>query len=140
MKPLQKTLNVETIQYYRTHVALVNVLSGSNLTDREIDLLAFFVQNGGINSESRNQAEETLGFSQSNISNYLRTLKEKGVVIKKGKYMIAASFYPSPDKQHYTIILNENKNLPDSIETENRRSRIVEGTGSRNNQENPPRD
>ena len=118
MKPLQKTLNLESTDYYKVHVGLVNILSNSDLTSREVDLLAFFVKHGGINSRTRILAGELMGMSPSNISNYLKTLKERNVIIKDKGYKIRAAFYPSTTEQTYliTLVKDENKDISDSIE------------------------
>lgn len=115
MKPFPKKLNLSTEEYYRTHVNLVNVLSGNVLSSRESEILACFVMLGGINKDTRRKVQEILNTSTSNISNFFKSLREKKVLMKDKKYLIPKVFYPGAGEQLYAITLNEVTNVSDSV-------------------------
>ena len=105
---MAKRVKKETIkrkEFYPKYLKLVNVILPKPLTLREIDVLSAFMElNGDIASErfgtqARRLIRERFKFnSPSNIDNYIKYFKDKGVVIK--------------DKTN-KLILNPRINIPE---------------------------
>ena len=115
MRPLHKTLNLDSKEYHLLHSRIVNCLSNDLLSSKELELVSEFVRLGGINTENRGTIGENLNISASNMSNYVRSLRKKGVVIKQGsKFMIKNVFYPSTKTQTYQITLHESNHPANS--------------------------
>jgi|TARA_Y100000310_G_scaffold340276_1_gene435454 SOS-response transcriptional repressor LexA len=105
---MAKRVKKETIKrkaFYPKYLKLVNVILPKPLTLREIDILSAFMElNGDIASErfgtqARRLIKERFKFnSPSNIDNYIKYFKDKGVIIK--------------DKTN-KLILNPRINIPE---------------------------
>lgn len=91
MKPLVKTVSLEKIEYYTIHLQLVNCVLPIKLKPKEIEVLANFMgfredeENERFNSNNRKIIRNRLNISHGGLSNYINSLRDKGVLIKTGK-------------------------------------------------------
>ena len=108
--PLVKKLRLSAIDYYTIHLSIVNTLFQKKLTHKEIEVLAFFMTLDGdivtrrFETTSRKIAKQSLGLSDAGLSNYIRTLTEKGFLYKKDNTLqIVPQLHPKNDYQEYQI-------------------------------------
>jgi DNA-binding MarR family transcriptional regulator len=109
MKPLVKSIALEKIDYYITHLSLVNCVLPVKLKPKEIEVLAHFMsfkedeENERFNSNNRKIVRNRLNISHGGLSNYINSLKEKNFLVGKGRSM---SLLPllQPDKGEQTYM------------------------------------
>ena len=83
---IKKELSLGAIEYYNTHLQLINPLLPVHLTPKEIEVLATFMSFTGILAEDRfgttakKKVKEKLNLSNAGLSNYMRALKDKGFI------------------------------------------------------------
>lgn len=114
MEILQKTIEKKGLDYYSTHLELINPVLPVKFTPMEIKVLAAFLKLEGplaevdrFNSRLRKDVRIELGLSDGGLGNYLRTLKEK-VAIKEdiaGNLYIQDFLFPKKDQQFYQFKL-----------------------------------
>lgn len=114
MKNFKKRLECNTaVEYYAAHWKIVNGIFDLDLTPRELDLLANFLAQRAdehtFDSTSRRIVMQRLGLSPSFISNYLKKLVEKNILIREEdtsgvmRTKIHPMFIPGESLQDYTI-------------------------------------
>ena len=87
MKRLKKE-NLRKKEFFPKYLRLVNVILPDPLTQREIDVLAGFMQLEGdlvkedrFGTQARSLVRKKFGFkTYSNLDNYIRFFKKKGVI------------------------------------------------------------
>ena len=87
MKRLKKE-NLRKKEFFPKYLRLVNVILPDPLTQREIDVLAAFMQLEGdlvredrFGTQARSVVRKKFGFkTYSNLDNYIRFFKKKGVI------------------------------------------------------------
>jgi hypothetical protein len=112
---IKRVIKLDSYAYFQKHLQLVNLLLPSHMTNKEIDVLARFLDIAKNNSEDtfssdvRKQVIEKENISSQYISNILRSLTEKSVVIKEdNRYVLKSFLYPDDDIQQYQIaIIND---------------------------------
>ena len=86
---MKKQLILPEADYYRTHLAIINGVLPAKLTNREMDVLAGFMRLKGdikdnpFSTSGRKIVRDRLGITGSNLSNLLRSLKQKQIVTGK---------------------------------------------------------
>lgn len=115
---LKKSLNLNKLQFYIKHISIVNVLflpDAMKLSTKEIEVIASFIKQGeGLDSEymfstlNRDKVMKEVKVSHGGLSNYLRQLKEKKIILETDKGLfIPKIFYPTNlNNQTYEITLN----------------------------------
>ena len=112
MQIIKKQLNLSPFDYYSTHLKIINPLLPVNLTTKEIELLANFMMLTGSISEERfgptgkKIIMSKMNISSAGISNYLRSLKQKGFIIGND---ILSILYPEERQQGYNFKLIKNE-------------------------------
>ena len=92
MKRLKKEV-IKRNAFYPKYLKLENVILPKPLTTKEIEVLSCFMELQGelverdrFGTQSRSLVRERLGFkTNSNLDNYIRYFKEKGVIEKDPK-------------------------------------------------------
>lgn len=80
IRPFSTPLEVAT-----KYLTLLSVLSGLDLTPREVQLLAFTATRGSISSGgARAQFMELYGSSKASIANMVHKLTQRGLLVKEG--------------------------------------------------------
>ncbi len=112
MKPIVKTLKLDKIEYYITHLSIVNCLLPIKLTPKEIEVLAWFMSFDGILAEerfgttARKIVRKELKISHQGLSNYMNTLTTKQFIIEEGKgFKILPFLHPDQQEQAYSLKL-----------------------------------
>jgi len=88
MEIIQKQIRLEEIEYYKTHLYIVNALLPVKLAPKEISVLALFMSFKGdlakdrFGSTAKKIVRTKLNLSQPGLGNYLKSLKRKGFLIK----------------------------------------------------------
>jgi hypothetical protein len=126
-EPLRKMLQLDSMQYYETHLNLINCLlpvrltipgtdkpmpNEGKFTPTEIKVLAAFMSLEGdlikyrFGTTGRKIVKENLKLSSAGMSNYIGTMKEKGFLIEKGDLLdIWPILIPGKDEQMYMFKL-----------------------------------
>jgi len=116
---LKKTLTLSTYNYFRTHLKMLAIIFPSlQMTDGETNVLAGFMEIEdkvlyGFSTEARQVVKNKLGLGAAGLSNYLRQLKDKKLIVNvivdnKVKLVIRKELYPNKDKQAYLFKLSNN--------------------------------
>lgn len=116
MQEIIKQLKLERLPYFATHLSIINCLLPKKLTPMEIEVLAAFMSLEGdiadyrFSSTGRKIVKDRLGLSSASLSNYLRTMKEKGFIKEDEleRLSIWPLLIPEDDIQIYRLrIINQ---------------------------------
>ncbi len=121
MPDIKKALSLKKLEYYETHLSLINCLlpirtdkvNNGKLTPMEIKVLAAFmslegeVANYRFGPTGRKTVMKQLELSNAGLSNYISTMTEKGFLLKKVDhlYEIWNILIPAPNEQMYMFRL-----------------------------------
>lgn len=112
MKEIKKLLKLNQADYYETHLSLVNCVLPVKLTPMELKVMsAFMALEGDIalvrfGPSAKKLIMSQLNLSPSGMSNYMRTLKEKGFLIEQGDAInILPILIPETTEQTYLFKL-----------------------------------
>ena len=112
MKAVAKTLLLNKIEYYITHLSIINCLLPIKMTSTEIKILAWFMSFSGelgndrFSATGRKIIRSKLGLTHQGLSNFMHSLLEKKFLLEKdGKLSILQILHPEPDEQTYMIKL-----------------------------------
>jgi DNA-binding MarR family transcriptional regulator len=110
---IQKTLILDENEFYVKHLSIINVFLPVSLTKKEIDILAAIMSmKGDISRDrfgptARKIIMEKFNLSQGGISNYLKSMKEKGFINEFNE--ILPILHPKSDNQPYMFKLVKKK-------------------------------
>lgn len=89
MKVIQQRFNVENEQYYIMHLNIINAILPVKLTDKELEVLAAFmnldksiVEDGYFNPVTRKKVMKKLNLLPAGLSNHLGNMIDKGFLVK----------------------------------------------------------
>ena len=108
MTLIKKELKLSTTEYYLTHLQLINPLLPVHMTPKEIEVLANFMSFTGLFAEDRfgttakKKVKQKMTLSNAGLSNYMRTLKDKGFVKES---IILPILFPDNGSQEYNFKL-----------------------------------
>ena len=112
MKVISKSISLDSYNYYKKHLYIINPLLPIQLTDKEIEVLASFMSLTGdlskdpFSTTGRKIVMERLSLSAGGLSNYLRQLKEKGFLVDN---KIIPILIPENSVQLYSFKLIKNE-------------------------------
>ena len=110
MKIIQKTLVLEKKEYYEKHLMIINSLIPAPLSNMEIKVLSLFmslegdlIEHDRFNTQARKIVSKELDISNAGLSNYLKSLKDKGAIITNldGTLEIIKLLIAEKDEQFY---------------------------------------
>lgn len=111
---IRKLLKLGPSDYYLTHLRLVNAVLPNKMTERELTVIAKFMEYGGFDTKARKGVMNDLKISPSNLSNNISALVEKGFVVAyldsrgKKKFKFHDLLNIAPDKELYEFgLINE---------------------------------
>lgn len=118
MKIIQKSIVIsEDLDYYSTHLDIINPFIPQKLTEKEREVLAMFMSFTGELAEKdrfgttfRKAAMQKLNLKPGGLSNYIRIFKDKEVVDEEldGTFHIKNYLFPETEEQFYQFkILKE---------------------------------
>ena len=119
MRVLKKVSNLNSTDYYETHLSLINCLLPVKMTPKEIKVVAQFMMMKGditndlFGSSARKIVKDKLGISSAGLSNYIRELTKKNF-INPDKNEIRDILIVHEDSQRYEFTLNNIDNNEDS--------------------------
>ncbi len=105
---IKKVLKLDSLDYYNTHLQIINPLLPVHLTPKEIEILAHFMsfdgtmENDRFGTTARKIVKETMKLSNAGISNYMKSLKSKGFI--RGNEIVPILF-PSNGTEEYSFKL-----------------------------------
>lgn len=116
MRVIQKELRLQNLNYYLTHLNIINSLLTIKLTDKEVEILAEFMsldkkltEADMFNTLTRKLVKENLkGMSSGSLSNHLKSMIDKGFLVKDEitkKITIKNFLLPENDWQGYQLKL-----------------------------------
>ena len=111
MKIFQKGFELPKLEYYKTHLRIINALFPVNITDKEIEILASFLslspeitKNNMFNSFARKQIIESLNLTNGGMSNHIKNMKNKGFIKRvDDSLFIVPALLPDPLCQGYNL-------------------------------------
>lgn len=115
---LKFKLELSEIKYIQMYIDILNVFLPKKLTGKEVEVIATFlslsegiIEKDMFNSYARNLVKEKMGLSAAGLSNYLKSLVEKGFLIKDGdKLKIKDYLNPNSKELVFNInIINKGK-------------------------------
>lgn len=116
MQEIIKTLRLSKIDYYHTHLSIVNCLLPRKMTPKEIEVLAAFMSLEGaialhrFGPTAKKLIMQELKLSPAGLSNYITSLTDKGFLIKTGDITnILPLLIPEEDVQYYKFRLINNE-------------------------------
>ena len=115
MKVISKSISLDSSDYYKRHLYIINPMLPIQLTDKEIDVLSTFMSFTGdlakepFSTTGRKIVKEKLSLSLGGLGNYLRSLKSKGFILGEDKLYILPLLIPEPDVQIYNFRLIKNE-------------------------------
>lgn len=118
---IEKKTEFSNIEYYQKHLELVRVIYGYDIQDREIDLISAFLSldkrltaRDEFNTNAKKEVRKILKLSDSSMSNLIKSLVNKGFIIKdslSGLLNIVDKLRPSDIATGYKVmIIKSNKN------------------------------
>ena len=130
MQEIKKGLRLYKIDYYETHLSIINCLFPPHmrLLPMELKVLARFmaielgkdVDRYRFSAMGRKIVMKNLGISSSGLSNYMGTLQDKEALIKiDNTITILPILLPEPGTQTYKINLTNLGESPKSIQNSN---------------------
>lgn len=113
MNQIKKQMKLKKGEYYQTHLSLVNCVLPVKLTPMEIKVLASFMSLTGdiakdrFGTTAKKMVKEDLSITSAGMSNYLRSLKDKGFLLesKDGTLTILPILFPQKEEQVYMFKL-----------------------------------
>ena len=106
MRKVSKVVNLSSNEYYRVHLQLINPVLPVKLSDKELDVLSYFLMFGNLSKESRKVIREKLGMSFGSLTNHIRHLKEKGFILDGDE--LNSVIVPDSNSQEYIFKLVNN--------------------------------
>lgn len=111
MKVIQKQIKKDSFNYFLVHMKLINIFMESLLSEKEMEVLAATLSLDqkiiGVepyNPFARKKIRERLKMSPAGLSNHIRSLIDKGVLVKDeitNRINIRDFIIPNPEWQGY---------------------------------------
>lgn len=114
MPEVRKKLVLSNLDYYKTHLSIINCILPVTMTPMEVSVLAAFMSLEGditidrFGSSARKIVMTKLKLSPGGLSNYISSLTEKGFIKKLEKITILPLLLPEKEEQTYTFKLINN--------------------------------
>ena len=112
VRPIAKSLLLEEIEYYSTHLSLINCVLPVKLKPKEVEVLAHFMtfkedpENERFSSHNRKIVRNRLNISHGGLSNYINSLRDKKFLVGRGKDVrILPLLMPNTSEQTYMFKL-----------------------------------
>lgn len=110
MANIVKVLKLETLDFYKTHLSIINCLLPVKLTPKEIEVLALFMlydeylADGKFGKKVKKLIREKLQITHQGLSNYISSLINKKMLsITDEKMKILPFVMPEEGEQSYMI-------------------------------------
>jgi hypothetical protein len=95
MEVIKKALLLEEDKYFTTHLSIINPMLPKQLTPKEIEVLGTFMSLKGdiaqvdrFGTTCRKIVKTKLGLSDGGLGNYIKSLKDKGFIVKNEEGII----------------------------------------------------
>jgi hypothetical protein len=131
MQEIRKVLVLDRRSYYVTHLSLLNCLLPVTMTPMEVNVLAEFLALEGeittyrFGPTARKVVMQELHLSPSGLSNYMRTLTDKGFLENDdGVLTVVATMLPEPLEQFFRVRLL--RSLVPSVQSNNNNGAIID--------------
>jgi len=109
MKIIKKKVKLNTKDYYKTHLMIINSLLPVKMTVKEIEIVAEFMQIDSLirfTSKGKKIVKKNLNLSDGGLSNHIKKLREKKIIIKlEGEDILLSMLFPEEDEQFYNFII-----------------------------------
>lgn len=112
IKPIIKAVFLEQLEYYSTHISLINCVLPTKLKPKEIEVLSYFMSfkedpdNERFSSHNRRIVRKRLNLSPGGLSNYINSLRDKKFLTGKGKNVkVLPVLLPDNKEQAYMFKL-----------------------------------
>ena len=104
---IRKTVNISKDLYYVKHLEIINPLLPIRLTEKEISILACFLElkEDVFSPYNKFMIKEKLKLSDSSLSNYLKSIKNKKFILcnTDGIWYINPVLLPDSEYQEYNF-------------------------------------
>ena len=95
MKVIQRGFELSSIDYYKTHLRLVNAVFPVGITEREIDIIAHFLslpkditKDDMFSATARKRVIDILKLTPGGMSNHIKNMKKKGYLKREGDCLV----------------------------------------------------
>ena len=112
MIQIKKALRLSNTNYCKAHLSIVNCILPEKMTPKEIEVVACFMALDGslehyrFNSIGRKIVMDKLDISPGGLSNYIKSLLEKGFLVRENKITkILPLLIPEKTEQIYLLKL-----------------------------------
>lgn len=118
MNPIMKKLELSRAAYYEAHLNIINGILPIKLTPKEVEVLARFMSfEGEITGErfgtsARKLVKESLKLSDGGLSNYMKSLTQKGyLLLADGRLTLNELLIISDKEQGYMFKIVNTDNI-----------------------------
>ena len=115
MKIIQKKIrDLDSFSYHTKHLQIINQFLPTVMTSKEVEVLAAFlvikgdiVKQDRFGTTARKMVMSRLGLTPGGLGNYLKALKEKGVIYKNdfNVLVVREAILPEENSQGYQFKL-----------------------------------
>lgn len=113
MSDIKKQLRLDREEYFKVHLSIVNCFLPIKLTPMEIEVVSSFIALSGdiakdrFGTTAKKIVREKLKISPAGMSNYIKTLRDKGFIISNSEKEldILPILFPEEKEQLYLFKL-----------------------------------
>jgi len=112
MLTIKKALHLSNLDYYKTHLSIINCILPHTITPKEIEVMAGFMALEGdiavyrFGPTAKKIIMKQVDISVSGLSNYIKSLTNKGFLIERGDMTdILPILMPEKEEQIYSLKL-----------------------------------
>jgi DNA-binding MarR family transcriptional regulator len=108
---IKKKVILDGPDYYAQHLYIVSSILPVKLTEKEIQVLSLFMDKRSFDTRAKQYVKKRLNLSAANLSNYLRTLLEKGYIKRSEEdiYEVSNLIKLINGRIEYTFILEKSQ-------------------------------
>lgn len=112
---VNKTIKLESKEYYKTHFSIVSAIIDTDLSQKEIEVLASFlsldeniIKDDLINPLSRKEVMKDLNLQPAGLTNHIRSMVKKFIILQNKitkRYTLNPNLEVNKENQGYRILL-----------------------------------
>lgn len=108
MKIIQKGFELPKLEYYQTHLKIVNAILPIGITSKEIEILSWFLtlpkSDTMFSTPNRKAVIKALSLTDGGMSNHLKNMKKKGLLKREDdNLVIVPALLPDERLQGYNL-------------------------------------
>lgn len=112
MKVIKKAVSLASFEYYLLHLNIINNFLPIKISVKEMEILACYMMIDELirfEPKGRRLVKEKLNLSDGGLSNHMRSIKNKGLIINlEGEDIIIPILFPDLVSQYYQFKITNN--------------------------------